>query len=608
MLLALALAVTAASQDPPAPPIVPREWLAVRRVDTIRSRRPFRTDGVFARHLVDPSADPPKEGDTITGEHGAGTGETVTANENGALGRSFGYGFTELEVEAPTFALARLQGAATLFLDGEARGGDYYALGHRGVPVELTAGVHRIFLTGARSAPSLRFEPVEEGLVFAAWDVTLPHLVAGSEPAGFVGASILNASRVATGPMTVEYGGRGAIAAGRVDVPSGIVPLGSLRVALPLAGDVVAPDTEHVVPVTVRDARGTERLKFELKLGVVAASERQQRTYRSEVDGAAQAFAVLPPHGESEGPMHLALALHGAAVHCWGQAGCYRQSPDFWVVAPNNRRKFGFDFQDWGRRDVYDVLGEALALSGVERSRVFVTGHSMGGHGSWHMVANDADGFAGCGPSAAWESFDTYSGRPTSALSDVWFGADNSSRTLALIDNVRQTPAFIQHGTADTNVPVEHALMMIDALTKAHGTFEVRMQGGAGHGFGNGWLEAFDFFRGKSIPESPATLDFTTADPSVDARHHWLRIEEPLEYGVNARVRGGRATEPDRIELTTTNARMIAIDAGAPEVPGLVVDGTEIALADEPRPLWLERVGEAWRIASTWLYSGMSKD
>ena len=78
----------------------------------------------------------------------------------------------------------------------------------------------------------------------------------------------------------------------------------------------------------------------------------------------------------------LILSLHGAGVHPWGQASSYAPKPDFWVVATTNRRKFGFDWQDWGRRDAYDVLAVALLISGVDRRYVYVTGHSMGGHGT----------------------------------------------------------------------------------------------------------------------------------------------------------------------------------------------------------------------------------
>ena len=77
----LATTPAALGQDAPPAEIVPRDWLAVRSIDRIRSRRPFRTDAVFLRHLLDPAAAPPVEGDTVTGENGEGVWERVEADE-----------------------------------------------------------------------------------------------------------------------------------------------------------------------------------------------------------------------------------------------------------------------------------------------------------------------------------------------------------------------------------------------------------------------------------------------------------------------------------------------------------------------------------------------
>ena len=68
----------------------------------------------------------------------------------------------------------------------------------------------------------------------------------------------------------------------------------------------------------------------------------------------------------------------------------------------------------------------AVATSRTSPLGVCLTGHSMGGHGTWHLAANDPDQFLAIAASAGWASFDTYpSGpRPDSALSSFWRGAD----------------------------------------------------------------------------------------------------------------------------------------------------------------------------------------
>ncbi|MCZ6599042.1 MAG: hypothetical protein O7B99_15500, partial [Planctomycetota bacterium] len=52
--------------------LVPRSWLVLSPVDRI-GRRPFRPDVVFLRHVLDPDAEPPSAGETLTGELGEAT-------------------------------------------------------------------------------------------------------------------------------------------------------------------------------------------------------------------------------------------------------------------------------------------------------------------------------------------------------------------------------------------------------------------------------------------------------------------------------------------------------------------------------------------------------
>ena len=66
---------------------------------------------------------------------------------------------------------------------------------------------------------------------------------------------------------------------------------------------------------------------------------------------------VLPGAAPDAG---LVLSLHGASVDAFNQAAAYAALPDFWIVAPTNRGAFGFDWQDWGREDAYEVLDHGL--------------------------------------------------------------------------------------------------------------------------------------------------------------------------------------------------------------------------------------------------------
>ncbi len=91
-------------------------------------------------------------------------------------------------------------------------------------------------------------------------------------------------------------------------------------------------------------------------LRIVGTEEHRRETFISSIDGSVQYYAVTPPIPGSTEPPALFLSLHGAGVEAINQAGSY--SPKKWgyVVAPTNRRPYGFSWEDWGRLDALEVL------------------------------------------------------------------------------------------------------------------------------------------------------------------------------------------------------------------------------------------------------------
>ena len=75
-----------------------------------------------------------------------------------------------------------------------------------------------------------------------------------------------------------------------------------------------------------------------------------------------------------------------------------------------------------------------MKLSGADPDRIYLTGHSMGGHGTWHLAANDPDRWAAIAPSAGWISFDTYGGRLPSA-GESHIARDNYALTAETDDD-----------------------------------------------------------------------------------------------------------------------------------------------------------------------------
>ena len=166
--------------------------------------------------------------------------------------------------------------------------------------------------------------------------------------------------------------------------------------------------------------------------------------------------------------------------------------------------------------------------------QTYLTGHSMGGHGAWHLGVTFPDRFAAIAPSAGWVSFRSYAGAARresgDAVQELLQRAATPSDTLALASNYLHQGIYILHGDADDNVPVSEARTMRNQLEKFHSDFMYHEQPGAGHWWGQpcvDWPPIFDLFARHKIPddESVANINFSTANPGVSASSHWVAIE-----------------------------------------------------------------------------------
>jgi len=593
--------------------LVPREWLLLASIDG-RGRRPFRPDAVFGRHLLMPDTTPPAAGGSLTGELGDGRWLAATASEEGRLDTSplqdepLGWAFATLWSESPRVMLAEARGVGELFVNGTPVPGDLYSQGTPGLPVALRGGRNHLFVAGGRGDVWVRFVAPSRRLFATLLDATRPDLAVDRRPAPGTSAAVLvvNASLEDVPRLLIESGGPlpdGTATPFQKVAPRtklSLPPLSVLKVPVPVMWLAEEPPPgspgELKLPLRIGGHLREEAQELLLPLTVRAAGEARRVTYVSAVDRSVQEYTLAEPSGGADGLERpgLVLALHGAGVDAFVHAAAYTRQPDFWLCAPTNRRPFGFDWQDWGRRDAYDALSEALSLSGADPARVMLTGHSMGGHGVWHLGANDLDRFAALAPSAAWRSFDTYGSRPAGVLADLWHGADGGSDTMDLIGNLAQQPVFVLHGTADDNVPLSEAQAMEEALRAAGGAPLVHYEEGAGHWWDGptapgadcvDWPGLWELFRQSRRPADPDVIDWTSVDPALDARDGWVVLLQPLRYGEPCHVSAERRAADDEVIVSTRNVRRLALVWKDGHPPArLEIDGQSIARAAWTRP------------------------
>ncbi|MEO0085410.1 MAG: prolyl oligopeptidase family serine peptidase, partial [candidate division WOR-3 bacterium] len=378
---------------------------------------------------------------------------------------SAGFACAEFEVSFACRALAVAAKLGGFTLNGRGYLGDVYGNGWFHVPVVLDSGTNRVVLRlSGYGDQRVRFAllPASEPLVPIVADATVPDLIADSTQTLWLGVPLLNTTTSRLDSMRLSFLlGDSALADTML---SGLTPLCISKPALRVPFPALSSDTQPVLLCMVtrwRDFSRTDTIRLRIRNQL----QPHKVTFISKLDSSCQYYAVLYPKDYDPAKRYgLILSLHGAGVEASGLAECFRPKDWAFVVCPTNRRPFGFDWQDWGRLDALEVLDRTLAELPVDPDRVTLTGHSMGGHGTWHVGLAHADRFAAAAPAAGWPVLQLYV--PTFlqrsailadpaklALRDMTLRPDN---TPAMLANAMNLPLFILHGGDDDNVPPVH--------------------------------------------------------------------------------------------------------------------------------------------------------
>jgi pimeloyl-ACP methyl ester carboxylesterase len=485
------------------------------------------------------------------------------------------------------------------------------------IPIELRQGQNLLVFRYGRGRLKVRLVPVTKTIAFNVRDLTLPDALIGKALDAWGAIALSNATDATLKGCYLVCNPTGG-SPDTVDVPT--VPAMGIR---KLAFRVRTPDHGEKGDLPVRLAfLGGKPVKkrvidtVTIHIRVVGDGDSRRETFLSAIDGSVQYYAVRPPQppGSPERPA-LFLSLHGAGVEALNQAASYESKPWGYVVAPTNRRPYGFSWEDWGRLDALEVLDLVMKKFSIDASRVYLTGHSMGGHGTWFLGATYPDRFAAIGPSAGWITFHSYrfaqAPPETSKVKNMLRRAEAPSDLFSLVDNYRHFGVYILHGEKDDNVPIEQSFMMIERLKPIDKDFEFHEEPGAGHWWDNSpepgadcvdWRPMFDFFSRHARPGSDRirTVEFSTADPGISSRDGWLTIDSQDRQLNLSTVRVHVDPGLNRVQGITTNVSRLAIDKSilnslSPAMVELDSQRCEVRPADiSTDRIWFGKEGGTW--------------
>lgn len=600
LFLILALAGASATA---APPERPNAVLVLGGV-TKPARAAVSFDALLAQ-LVRGEFSAPSVGHVVRLPDGAERAwERVALDADGAVTHDAlrgGYAFATVHSDVEQVVLLEAQGHSMVYVNGEPRVGDIYSTGRTSLPIVLRRGDNQLLFHCARGSLRLAWRAPRAEVFLDPRDHTLPTL-RGAEPIdAWLGVLVVNTrgDSLRGAKIKSQIGD-----APEVETLVEVIPPRSLRKA---AVRIAAPPRQELgeLMVALRLIDGAPGVEApaedqqQVRLAVQAQHRAYARTFRSAIDDSVQLYAVQPAARSGTEPAGaarpgLVLSLHGAGVQAMNQARSYAAKPWTHIVAPTNRREFGFDWEDWGRLDALEVLERAQRELASDPQRVFLTGHSMGGHGTWQLGAHSAPRFAALGPSAGWISFASYTGGPAPAddadpVARLLRRAATPSDTLALESNYAPLGIYILHGDADDNVPVGQAREMVSRLDAFHRDFRAFEKPGAGHWWDDSeepgascvdWAAMFDLFarRVAPLPDAVREIDFCTVNPRISSAAHWLHVwsqTRPLERS-RARVR----LDPElrRVVGTMENVDTLALDLGW--LPGAAP--VELELDEQP--------------------------
>lgn len=229
----------------------------------------------------------------------------------------------------------------------------------------------------------------------------------------------------------------------------------------------------------------------------------EAREVTIDVEGSPVGFAyrLLRPAACKPGVRYpVILFLHGAGergddnerqvkfLPTWMAEPRHRDTYPCFLVAPQCRTERSWSRFDWDTKQAApfqttptpDMAAAIAALEAVlatepcEPARVYLTGLSMGGYGSWDLAARMPDRFA--------------------AVVTICGGGDE-----ATAPRLADLPLWCFHGTDDPLVPVELSRSMIAAVRAAGGVPVYSELAGVGH---DSWTPAY---------RNPALLDWLFA-------------------------------------------------------------------------------------------------
>ena len=324
------------------------------------------------------------------------------------------------------------------------------------------------------------------------------------------------------------------------------------------------------------------------------------RAYISDIDQTVQTYSLsVPAMYNPQVPWPLIVSMHG---HGWYAPFQGHPAPNYsgvFCLSPQGRG--ATDYKDLGEVDVMHVIEEVKGEFNIDPDRIYLTGSSMGGTGTFHLATHFADQFAAINPivgnadNEAWTKHWGWNRRFEGRYDDLrkWLQDDHTARAFA--ENLLQLPCFVVAGAADTVVPPDHSRNMVALLRKYRANVQYREFPGCGHGgFPKEAMADALAWTCSWVRNPYPRYIYWKANQVKYGKCHWLRMEQleaPLKTGfISANVlQNGDLTVQGSNVLAFSFQRPRQLFPNAPTML-VTVNGVQVPLQSLPEDetSWIE--------------------
>ena len=208
-----------------------------------------------------------------------------------------------------------------------------------------------------------------------------------------------------------------------------------------------------------------------LSTATVAGPNQTREIFSAEVTGTItfRYLRYLPEGYDGKKKFPLLVFLHGAGERGDNLNSITKHGPPKLI---KKGKKFRFivispqcpEGSWWNPKGLDALLDDFISKHAVDETRVYCTGLSMGGYGTWALCGQNPKRFAALAPICG-------GGRQSDAY------------------RIGRKPVWVFHGAKDNTVPLKESQRMVDALRRRGGQPKFTIYPKAGH---DSWTESYD--------------------------------------------------------------------------------------------------------------------